>query len=136
MSLRCLVVDDSGRFLAAARALLEREGVAVVGVASSVAEAVRLAEELEPDVILLDINLGTDSGFDLARRLAERDRPGQPAAERTKIILISSHAEDDFEELIAASPALGFLDKATLSARAIQRLLPAGDTGTNGAPGR
>jgi CheY-like chemotaxis protein len=58
MKLRCLIVDDSPRFLAAARGLLERQGIAVVGVASSGAEALRRVAELRPDVTLLDIDLG------------------------------------------------------------------------------
>ena len=70
MALRSLIVDDNARFLAAARALLEREGVAVVGVASSCAEAVQLAESSSPDVALVDIDLGEESGFDVAQRLA------------------------------------------------------------------
>jgi len=58
MDLRCLIVDDSRRFLEAARSLLEREGIAVVGVASTSAEALRRAEELKPDVALVDVDLG------------------------------------------------------------------------------
>jgi DNA-binding NarL/FixJ family response regulator len=70
VALRLLIVDDSLPFLEAARAVLGREGITVVGVASTSAEAVRLVEELRPDVTLVDIDLGTDSGFDLARQLA------------------------------------------------------------------
>jgi hypothetical protein len=64
MALRLLIVDDNAHFLRAARTLLEREGVRVVAVASTSAEAVRLARELRPDVTLLDIDLGNESGFD------------------------------------------------------------------------
>jgi DNA-binding NarL/FixJ family response regulator len=118
MTLRCLMVDDSRRFLDAARGLLEREGITVVGVASTSAEAVRLAEELRPDVTLLDIDLGGESGFELARRLR---REANPAAAR--MILISTHDERDYADLIAASPAVGFLSKSALSAAAIRDLL-------------
>jgi CheY-like chemotaxis protein len=125
--LRCLIVDDSARFLDAARALLERQGVTVVGVASSSAEALQRAEELRPDVTLLDIDLGGESGLELARRL--HGRPG-PAP----VILISTHAEQDYEELIAASPAIGFLPKTALSAAAIRDLLAARGDGDGGDP--
>jgi CheY-like chemotaxis protein len=125
--LRCLIVDDSARFLDAARALLERQGVTVVGVASSSAEALQRAEELRPDVTLLDIDLGGESGLELARRL--HGRPG-PAP----VILISTHAEQDYEELIAASPAIGFLPKTALSAAAIRDLLAARGDGGRGDP--
>jgi CheY-like chemotaxis protein len=118
MAMRCLIVDDSGPFLKAARALLESEGVAVVGVASTSAEALRQSAELRPDVTLVDIDLGGESGFDLARRLVEDGgRASSP------VILISTHAEEDLADLIAESPALGFLSKSELSTAAIHDLL-------------
>jgi DNA-binding NarL/FixJ family response regulator len=116
--LRCLIVDDSPLFVEAARALLEREGVSVVGVASTTADALQRAEQLRPDVALLDINLGGESGFELARRL-HREVGLAPS----RMILISTHAQDDYADMIAAAPVLGFLPKSTLSARAIQDLL-------------
>jgi DNA-binding NarL/FixJ family response regulator len=122
MALRCLIVDDSPHFLTAARALLEREGIAVVGVASTTAEALRRAEELKPDVALLDIDLRGESGFELARRL-ERET----SLERSRVILISTYAEEDVADLITATPAAGFLSKSHLSARAIREIL--GNTG-------
>ncbi|MDH6571155.1 two-component system nitrate/nitrite response regulator NarL [Streptomyces sp. SAI-117] len=115
MSIRCLLVDDSIRFLEAARRLLERDGISVVGVALSAAEALVRAAELTPDVVLVDLDLDGDSGFDVAVELA-RSVP-------CLIILISTHAREDFEELIAGSPARGFLPKSALSARAIRDLL-------------
>jgi DNA-binding NarL/FixJ family response regulator len=118
MAFGVLIVDDHGSFLDAARVLLEREGVRVVGVASASAEALRHAEELRPEVVLVDINLAGESGFELARRLVERDRDGSPA-----VILISTHQEADFAELIAESPAAGFLPKSALSADAIRRIV-------------
>jgi two-component system nitrate/nitrite response regulator NarL len=116
--LRCLIVDDSSSFLEAARTLLEREGLTVAGVASTGAEALVQAEQLRPDVVLVDITLGEESGFDLARRLVDED-----LGDRSTVILISTHAEADFEDLIAASPATGFLPKSELSASAISRIL-------------
>jgi DNA-binding NarL/FixJ family response regulator len=121
MCLRCVIVDDSPHFLDAARGLLDREGLVVVGVASTAADALRRVQDLEPDVVLVDVNLGTESGFDLARRLHSETRLDQ-----SRVILISTHAEDDLEELIAAAPAAGFLSKLRLSARAIREIV--GDT--------
>ena len=118
--LRCLLVDDSPRFLDAARGLLQGQGVAVVGVASNSADALLRAGELLPDVTLLDIDLGGESGLELARRLQDQAGPA-PAP----VILISTHAEQDYAELIAASPAIGFLPKTALSADAIRGLLAA-----------
>jgi CheY-like chemotaxis protein len=118
MFLRSLLVDDNHAFLEAASVLLEREGVTVVGVAANTAEALWQARELRPDVILVDIGLGDESGFDLACLLT-RDGQGGHA----EVILISSYAETDYAELIAESPAAGFLAKSELSARAIGRIL-------------
>jgi CheY-like chemotaxis protein len=118
MTLRCLIVDDSRRFLDAARSLLERQGITVVGEASTSAEALRLAVELQPDVTLLDIDLGGESGCELARRLSRETNTAL-----SRMILISTHAEQDYADLIVASPAVGFLSKSTLSAGAIRDLL-------------
>jgi CheY-like chemotaxis protein len=116
--LRCLIVDDSPRFLDAARGLLEGQGVTVVGVASNSADALQRTGELRPDVTLLDIDLGGESGLELARRLH-----GQAGMTPRPVILISTHAEQDYAELIAASPVIGFLPKTALSGDAIRDLL-------------
>ena len=128
--MRCLIVDDSPRFLDAARGLLERQGITVVGVAANSAEALRRATELRPDVTLLDIDLGGESGLELARRL--HGQAGQPPA---PVILISTHAEQDYAELIAASPAIGFLPKTALSGDAIRDLLAGPLDDGRGDPG-
>jgi two-component system, NarL family, nitrate/nitrite response regulator NarL len=118
MPLRCVIVDDNLGFLHAARLLLEQEGLQVVGVATSGDEALRAVAELRPDVTLLDIDLGSESGFDVARRLAD-DRDSGPG----RLILISTHSEEDLVDLIAESPAIGFLGKPSLSAATIKGLL-------------
>ncbi|HTU86508.1 MAG TPA: response regulator transcription factor [Solirubrobacteraceae bacterium] len=118
LTLRCVIVDDNPAVLRAASELLEHQGMSVVGVAAVGDHAVALMEELEPDVMLVDIVLGRESGFELVRRLVQRC---ESAASRT--ILISTYEEADFAQPIAASPAVGFLPKSELSATAIQRLL-------------
>jgi DNA-binding NarL/FixJ family response regulator len=118
MTLRCLIVDDSPRFLAAARAFLEGQGITVVGVARSSTEALEQATKLRPDIALLDIDLGRESGFDVARRLSR-----EASLAGTRMILISTHAEEDYVELIADSPVVGFLPKSRLSADAIRDLI-------------
>jgi DNA-binding NarL/FixJ family response regulator len=117
MPIRLLIVDDNQAFLQAARVLLEREGLTVAGVATTGTEAIRQAESLRPDVVLVDIWLGEESGLDLARHLVE-DGLGAEAT----VVLISTRAEEDVAELVAESPAAGFLPKAELSATAIRRL--------------
>jgi CheY-like chemotaxis protein len=116
--LRCVIVDDSPAFSVAARRLLEREGIAVVGVASTVAEGLDRSRALQPDVTLVDIDLDGESGFDLARRLAmATDLPS------TNVILVSAQPPDDLVDLVAVSPALGFLAKSDLSAAAVRDLV-------------
>jgi DNA-binding NarL/FixJ family response regulator len=121
MTLRSLIVDDNSSFLGAARKLLVREGIDVVGVASTGAEAVRLADELRPDVALVDIDLGEESGFDVARRLA-----ALASLNGARIVLISTHSEKDFADLIEESPAVGFLPKSDLSASRVYDLVESG----------
>jgi DNA-binding NarL/FixJ family response regulator len=129
MTLRCLIVDDSPRFLEAARRHLEREGIDVVGVASSISQALQQAERLRPDVTLVDIDLGGESGLELARRLHR-----EPGLAASRVILISTHAQDDFADLIAASPVVGFLSKVDLSAGAIRDLLDGKADGDRALP--
>ena len=117
MSLRCLIVDDNAAFLDAAAALLEREGVTVIGVASASADALAQAQELRPDVVLVDIMLGHESGLDVAQLLADTTSDG------IAVILISTHAEEDFADLIEEAPVAGFMPKSQLSASAIRRVL-------------
>jgi DNA-binding NarL/FixJ family response regulator len=116
VQLRCVIVDDDEAFVEVARAVLERDGVTVAGAASCCAEAVQRAGVLRPDVVLIDIRLGGESGFEVARRLAGN---GQAAA----LIMISTHAGADYADLIAESPAAGFVPKAHLSGAAIRRVL-------------
>jgi two-component system, NarL family, nitrate/nitrite response regulator NarL len=119
VQLRCVIVDDDEEFLRVARALLEREGITVAGVARSSAEAVKRTQQLRPDVVLIDIRLGKESGFEAARRLADDARAAA-------LIMISTHAGEDYADLIAESPATGFLPKAELSAVGIRRILGTG----------
>ena len=117
MSLRAVIVDDSAEFLRVARSALEREGITVVDSAMTGAEALRCVQEHDPDVVLLDVGLGDESGFDVAERLSRA--PGA----RTPVILISARPEQDLRELVDASPAIGFVPKALLSADTITDLL-------------
>jgi DNA-binding NarL/FixJ family response regulator len=116
VALRCLIVDDNSLFLEGSADLLRREGLDVVGVASNSAQAIQLVSELRPDVTLVDIDLGDEDGLELTRQLS--DTSAAP-----KVILVSTHSEDDLAGLIAGSPALGFVPKTRLSAQAIRDLV-------------
>ena len=116
--MRCLIVDDSAEFRDAASAMLERAGISVVGKATNSAEALRYYEDLHPDVALVDVDLGGEDGFVLTEQLASVS-----TASRLAVILVSTYAESDLAEMIDASPAVGFLQKFSLSPDAIRDLL-------------
>ena len=118
--LRCVIVDDNPVFIEVATRLLQRGGISIIGAASTIAEAIQRVEELRPDITLVDVDLGGESGFHLAVQLH------QPNSHGPKIILTSAHSEQDYADMIAASPAVGFLPKADLSPDAIHELLAAG----------
>jgi two-component system nitrate/nitrite response regulator NarL len=117
MTVRILLVDDNDAFISAARRLLGSEGFEIVGTASSGDDAVQKAVQLAPVVALVDIHLGDESGFDVVRRILEARRDG------TRAILISSYPLEDFADLVAESPAAGFVSKSRLSAAAILEIL-------------
>ena len=111
-----LIVDDHAAFRRAARALLQAEGVAVVGEAADGAHALTEAARLTPEVVLLDIHLPDLDGFEVAERLAAL--PAAPA-----IILISSRDASEFGDRIASASVCGFINKSRLSMAAILSLL-------------
>ena len=117
MSTRVLVVDDHPDLAEAVRELLESQGVVVTGVAFNSAEALRVVVDQDPDVVLVDVDLGDESGFDLAERLMPAGGRGWP------VVLMSAHDESDLEDLVRRSSALGFVSKARLSADAVRGLL-------------
>jgi DNA-binding NarL/FixJ family response regulator len=121
MRLRCLIVDDNAGFREEMRGLLAEQGLDVVGGAGSAAEARRQIAELRPDVALVDIDLGGESGLELTRQLREQQGPVPD------LILISTHDEAEYADLIDASPAIGFLAKIDLSAATIRQMLTAID---------
>jgi CheY-like chemotaxis protein len=117
MALSVVIVDDSDRFLASARALLEGQGMGVLGVASNPQDALDRVREHQPDVVLLDLHFGSVSGLDLARRLTP-DRAASPA-----VVLVSTASPEDVEPLLDGSPVRGFLSKVDLSASALEAIV-------------
>jgi DNA-binding NarL/FixJ family response regulator len=114
--MRVLIVDDNVHFLAAASDLLERQGMTVVGTASTSIDALLLAEGLRPDVTLVDIDLGDESGLHLAQRLV-----GMPNGGR--VILISAYPEEDLGDSLDAGSPIAFIPKAGLSYSVIVRVV-------------
>jgi DNA-binding NarL/FixJ family response regulator len=115
--LRVLIVDDHPSFRALARALLLAEGYDVVGEAETGVAALRQAKELEPDVVLLDVQLPDFDGFEVATRLTSQN------GLHPVVVLCSSRDGSDFGPLVAQSGASGFIPKGELSGAALKAVL-------------
>ncbi len=113
---RVLVVDDHPSFRRCATALLTAEGFEVVGEAEDGAGALRLARELEPDLVLLDVQLPDLDGFEVASQLRAGDR-------EVAVVLVSSRDRTAYGPLIEECGARGFVSKADLSGAVLERLL-------------
>jgi DNA-binding NarL/FixJ family response regulator len=111
-----LIVDDHPSFRASARLLLESEGYEVVGEAVDGSAGLLAAAELEPELVLLDVQLPDMDGFEVARRLTRGG--GGPA-----VVLVSSRDGSDFGTLVAESGARGFIAKGDLCGAALTALL-------------
>lgn len=114
-----LIVDDHPAFRQQARALLEAEGLSVVGEAADGPSALAAFRALGPQVVLLDIGLPGPDGFAVAEQLAQEPSP-------PRVVLISSREASTYSGRIGASPALGFIQKDELSAALLQRILDIG----------
>lgn len=118
MPIRCLVVDDQPEFLETVRPLLDRQGISVVGVAANSAQAIERAVYLQPDVVLIDVHLGEESGLQLASRIAAFDQAGSP-----RVILISTYPKDDLVGALPTGSRIEFVSKTDLSATTIRTAL-------------
>ncbi|WP_374688729.1 response regulator [Promineifilum sp.] len=103
--LRLLLVDDHEVVRLGMRALLERHpSFTVVGEASSQEEAVAMAEEQQPDLVLMDIRLAGGSGIEACQQIKER-------LPDTKVIMLTSFAEDELLFAAIRAGASGYLLK-------------------------
>jgi two-component system response regulator EvgA len=114
--MKVLIVDDHPSFRASARRMLEADGFEVVAEASTGAEGIRSAVDIDPELVLLDVHLPDIDGFDVAARLCLGSNA--PA-----VVLTSSHDSSDFGPLVERSGARGFIPKSELSGEALSRLL-------------
>jgi DNA-binding NarL/FixJ family response regulator len=111
-----LIVDDHPSFRAIARLLLESEGWRVVGEAADGTAALEAARALQPDVVLLDVNLPDLDGFTVTERLTNGG--GGPA-----VVLVSSRDARDYGPIVQGCGARGFVAKADLSGDALRELV-------------
>jgi CheY-like chemotaxis protein len=111
-----LVVDDHDGFRAFARMMLEKAGFTVAEAADGL-EATDIARLIEPDLILLDVQLRGIDGFEVARRIGSHR--GSPV-----VVLTSTREASVYGERIGSSPAAGFLPKDQLSGSVLGAFLP------------
>jgi two-component system nitrate/nitrite response regulator NarL len=111
-----VIVDDHAGFRRVARALLSAGGFEVTGEAADGDSALRSVAELQPDVVLLDVQLPDIDGFEVAQRLAAL--PQTPA-----MVLVSTRTQASLSDRLAQSPALAFIAKEDLSPQRLTELL-------------
>jgi two-component system, NarL family, response regulator NreC len=104
MSIRLLLADDHNLVRQSLRALLEREGFQVLADAADGREAVRLAEQLKPDVAILDVAMPVLNGLEAAQQI-------QKVSPRTKVVLLTMHPEEQYVAAAMRAGVKGFLLK-------------------------
>src|SRR5262247_739561 len=108
MAVTVLIVDDNAQFRALLREIVAAEpDLHVVGEAADGAEAIRLAQELQPDILLLDLGMPRVNGLEVLR-WSKAERPA------SKVIIVTVHTEDAYRQAAEASGADAFLLKRTL----------------------
>lgn len=113
---RIVIVDDDPSFLRTVRLLLEVEGFVVVGEALNGVDGVAAVAELEPDIVLVDVNLPDIDGFEVVARLADGGRS-------PPVVLTSIRSAADFGDLIETSGAHAFISKAEISGEALAEVV-------------
>jgi DNA-binding NarL/FixJ family response regulator len=111
-----LIVDDSENFRRSARLLLEDDGLEIVGEAHDGSGAIAAVERLRPAIVVLDVQLAQDDGFDIAEVLAAR--PDPPA-----VVMVSTRSAATYADRLATTPARGFIAKTDLSGEALAAVI-------------
>ena len=115
-----MIVDDQPPFRDAARAVLSRvEGFELVAEVASGEEAVTVCGKLQPDLVVMDINMGELDGIEATRLITD----AQPA---TKVILVSTYRLEDLPPTARSSGAIAYINKDELSPRVVRCLWETG----------
>lgn len=115
MSGQVLIVDDHPLIRQGMRSLLEKHGFTVVGEAADGREATQLAQELEPDVAVLDLAMPLLNGLDAAREITRTSR-------RTKTILVTIHTADQYVLEALQAGVRGYVLKSQATAELVQAI--------------
>ena len=113
--IRVLIADDQALFREGLRAVLTANGVDVVGEASNGVEAVELAAQLRPDVVLMDLRMPVLDGAAATRRI-------QAAARPPRVIVLTTFDDDDSVFDAVRAGALGYLLKDTSSSKLVEAI--------------
>jgi DNA-binding NarL/FixJ family response regulator len=116
MRLTVVIIDDNDDFLVSAAGLLNDEGLCVVGCIADPTIAVAEVSRLQPSLVLLDIQLPTSSGFELAAELALIEP-------RPAVVLTSSRAARSYGHALRTAPVRGFILKGELSGEALAAMV-------------
>jgi DNA-binding NarL/FixJ family response regulator len=107
MAVRVLIVDDQEPFRMAARLVVEAtEGFEVVGEAETGEDSVRMARELEPDLVLMDVNLPGINGLDATRQILDG------RSDSVVVLLLSTYEEEEYAPRAAECGAAAYIPKA------------------------
>jgi DNA-binding NarL/FixJ family response regulator len=107
MSVRVLIVDDQEPFRMAARLVVEAtEGFEVVGESETGEDSVRMAGELEPDLVLMDVNLPGINGLDATRQILDG------RSDSIVVLLLSTYEEEEYAPRAAECGAAAYIPKA------------------------
>src|SRR5688572_29362904 len=105
-AVRLLLADDHTMVRQSMRRSMEDAGFEIVGEAGDGATAVRLAAELHPDVILMDVSMPVLDGVEATRQVRAGDGPDRP-----QVVMLTMHADADVVRRALRAGAVGYLTK-------------------------
>jgi len=107
MTVRVLIVDDQEPFRMAARMVVEiTDGFEVAGEAETGEDSVRMAQELQPDLVLMDVNLPGINGLDATRQILTGSSP-------VVVLLLSTYEEEEYAPRAAECGAAAYIPKSS-----------------------
>lgn len=123
MAVRVLIVDDQEPFRLAARAVVEMtDGFEVVGDAETGEQSVEAARSLDPDLVLMDVNLPGIDGLEATRQILSDSK-------RTVVLLVSTYEADEYAPRAAEVGAAGYIPKSEFEPERLEEAWAAATSG-------